>query len=860
MSARINKHVALAISLTLMSLTTATFSAPLTPLSQESLADQLGWVSSTENMCGGYYFESAFHYPENSEKKSAIQVTGSQALFSQHGTTVLEGKVSLIRFGQQMTSNKAFLYRDPSTGKLTSMDLLGNVHLREPNTLVIARNGHYDFASRNKTLQEILYRTTLLGGQQIADIAVSDAEIQQDRKITHLTAWGKAEEFKQNEPKVYELYRTTFSTCPPTNPSWRVKASHIVLNKNTGRGYATNARIYVKDVPVLYIPYFNFSIDHQRKSGFLWPTAGNSAVSPTYDGSGPYVLAPFYWNMAPNYDMTITPGLLSKRGMRISDKFRYLSGFGSGELDFSILPNDSLFHDYQEFAFTKYGSSTTNVTQADLSRLINASTTRKSLSWRDDAQFNNHWSSHIDFNYAGDDYVLRNLGGTNNEITQNQLLQEGDLYYKGENLNFIGRLQTYQTLHPIDEDLVQNQYRRFPQLLLSAHYPNRAFGLEYFVETEATHFDIRNTPGTFANQPVGNRFHLQPGVNLPLYWPYFFINPRVQVSMTGYNLNQTIETNAPQSAKRTIPIFDMAMGLALDRSVTFFNHHFLQTLEPQVYYTYIPYRNQASIPIFDTTVNTLTYDQIFNYNRFSNIDRIGDANQLGVGISTRFLDSDTGLEKIRLGVGEIMYFSNRRVTFCNNTSCADNPFNPANHWRLSPISGLINYTVNPAWSFNANALANPISKQLSNATLGLHYRPDEKHLLNFGYGYLFDGDPLSGGISGASANNLKLTDFSFVWPAGERVSLVGRWSQNWNQQHLQNLTYGLQYDTCCWAVRVVGDRAFTHLNSAQNNSPIYTSNFYIQFALKGLGNIGSGNPSGILSSINGYTSQFGQEF
>ncbi len=860
MSARLKPLIMLAISIGLLATGYSAFAMTTHIMTDESIANQLGWVSSDDTKCGGYYLEQPFNYVDDSKKSSSVQVTGSQALFSQHGTTVLEGEVSVMRFGQQITANKAFIYRDATTGKITAMDLLGNVHLREPNTLIIAKQGRYEFQSRNKALQDILYRTSLGAVKNASTPKIADAAIQTSRKVEGLTAWGKADEFSQNEPKIYELNNSSFSTCPPLHPSWRVRASHIVLNKNIGRGYATNARIYVKDIPVLYIPYFSFSLDHQRKSGFLWPTVGNKTVNLTsYNGWGPFVFAPFYWNMAPNFDMTITPAWLGKRGNRLTDKFRYLSTIGQGSLQFGVLPNDTLYQTFKQYAQTTYGNSTNDAIQADLNRLETSSNTRKSFSWHDDSIFSQHWSSHIDFNYAGDDYYVRNFGGDLNEVTQNQLLQEGDLYYKGQNWNFIGRLQAYETMHPVDENPVQNQYRRFPQLLLTAHYPDQAFGLEYFLETEATHFDIRNTPGTIANQPVGNRFHLQPGVSLPLYWPYFFINPRMQVSMTGYNLNQTLETNAPDSAKRTIPIFDMAMGMAFNRDMTLFNHNYLQTLEPQLYYDYIPYRNQASIPIFDTTVNTLTYDQIFNYNRFSSVDRIGDANQLGFGLSSRILDADSGFEKIRIGVGDIVYFSNRKVTFCNNTTCNDNPFNPANHWRLSPISGLLNYNVNPSWSLNANALVNPISKQLSNSSIGVHYQPDERRLINLNYGYVNGSDPLSGGVTSGSANNLKLSDFSFVWPASESISVVGRWSENWNQMHLQNLIYGLQYDTCCWAMRAVGNRAFSNLNASQNSSAQYTNEFYIQFSLKGLGEIGNGNPSGLLSSISGYTPQFGQE-
>jgi len=826
-------------------------------LTQETLAEQLGWVPSHQHQCGGYYLEPSFAYPVSETQDSTLAITGNQGVFSLRGASTLEGKVSITRQGQQVTSQKGIINRDPATGKLSSLDLIGNVHLREPNTLIVANKGNFNFQTGHKTLYDILYRTSLSGRELVGSKNVSNQEIQNDRKITGMTAWGGADEFSQEQPKVFELQGASYSTCAPTSPAWRVKASHIVLDKESGRGYATNARILVKGIPVFYTPYINFPLDKRRKSGLLWPTVG---VSGSW---GPYALVPVYWNTAPNYDMTFTLGVLTKRGGQLTDNFRYLTPLNEGNLRVSILPSDKVFA-YQQTSYkAKYSNVDDAAVQAELNRLLNASNTRRSLLWRDNAQFNEHWSSHVDFNYAGDDYYTQDFGSDLNEITQNQLLQQADLYYKGPNWNFIGRLQAYQTLHPlqIDQTPIQNQYRRFPQLTLNGDYPDQAYGLEYFINNEATHFDIRNTPGTTANVPIGNRLNVQPGVSAPMVWPYFYVTPRVQAALTHYDLYQTTPTNTPDIHRRMLPIFDLLIGSALVRNTSLFGNLFEQTLEPQIYYTYIPYRNQTTIPIFDTTVNTLNYDQIFNYNRFSGIDRIGDANQVGVGVSTRLLDGETGLEKVRLGAGEILYFSRRKVTLCNDTSCPDNPFNPANHWRLSPVSGVFDYHVNRSWSLSTNIIWNPIRKQLDNSSTGLQYKPDESRIINLGYNFVRNGDPLSGITAiNDSQNNLKNTDLSFAWPLFHDFSAVGRWMQTWNTNHLQNLLYGIQYDTCCWAARFVGGRAFVGPTPNNPNTLQYSDQFYIQFSLKGLGDIGTGKPDSLLSSINGYNTHFGQDF
>jgi LPS-assembly protein len=823
-------------------------SLAITPLEQAAIAQHLGWVQSSQGLCGGYYLEQPLPYPPTTHQNNAVTITSGGGVLSQHQTSLLEKTVTISRTGQQITANKAYLYRDPVTDKLSMAEMLGNVRLREPNSLVTGKKGRYYFENKSKSLFDILYRITL-------DASKSHAFPEQEQKITALTAWGKASEFAQTTPKVNELFQASYSTCPPINPTWRVQASHIVLNKNTGRGYATHAKLLVKEIPILYVPYINFPIDKQRKTGFLWPTLGTS------NKWGPYILTPFYWNIAPNYDATFTPGLLTKRGLKLDNQFRYLTTTSRGYFDLDFLPNDNAFKDFQDNTANNpiYLNPANPVTQAELRRLLQASPSRMGFIWRDDSHFNDHWSTHIDINYASDDYYLRDFGQTLNEISKNYLLQEASFFYKDPYWDFTTRLQGYQTLHPIDEAFVLNQYRRFPQLSLNGNFPDLYHGLTFFIINDLTHFDLLKTPGTEIILPIGNRLHVQPGVSLPLYWPSFYMTPRFQTAFTDYQLTQTTETNTPNHIKRAIPIFDIVSGLSVSRDIHFFKSAYQQTLEPQLYYTYIPYQNQAEIPTFDTTVNTLTYDQIFNYNRFTSIDRIGDANQLGIGVTTRLIDQETGYEKIRLGAGEILYFANRRVTLCNDDSCSDNPSNPTNNYSLSPVSGFLNYHINPIWSVQTNAIWNPITKQLDNTTFAFQYHPDVNRLINVGYTYARSGDVLSGISTTNSANNLKVTDVSIAWPISENLSATGRWSQNWNHDHLQNLLYGLQYDTCCWAARFVGGRAFVGFNPNENNKPQYNNEYYIQFSLKGLGDIGSGNPGGLLSGIPGYQSHFGQD-
>lgn len=822
-------------------------------LTQQEIANALGWVSAPVNRCGGYYSEPAIHYSEKLQDNHLIQMTSNQVLFSEQGTSISEGEVTITRFGQQIKANKACLYRDPVTGKINSIDLLGNVTLREPNHLITAKRAHYDIPTGHKSLWDILYRTAIHSPPTLDQTADQHTLSEKTHTVESLSAWGQASTFTQIEPRVYRFEGASYTTCPPLTSVWKLKASSITLDKNEGRGHATHARLLIKDIPILYAPYFNFPIDSRRQTGFLTPTIGHS------HNLGMYLTAPFYWNLAPNYDTTITPAYLSLRGFQLTDLSRYLTPSGEGALKFSLLPHDNAFVALQETYQNTYGTSSDPTTEADLRRLQNASTFRKAFSWQDNKRFNDHWTTHIDYNYVSDDYFLNDFGVGLNEVTQNQLLQEANAIYKGQYWNFLGRIQSYQTLHPLNQPLFQNQYQRMPQLNLQGDYPSESTGFDYFVGSDFTRFSIQNTPGSVGPIPMGNRINLQPGISRPFNWPYLYINPRLQFALTQYVLGDT--GGDPASPHRALPIFDVSSGMYFDRHLHFAGWGLRQTLEPQLYYTYIPYRNQNDIPIFDTTLNILTYDQLFTYNRFSSIDRIGDANQISLGVTTRFIDEVSGTEKAKAGLGEIIYFRNRLVTLCSDFDCPITTPDPENTTKHSPLSGFLTYQLNSNWSFTANTIWNPSTlMKVNNQSLLLQYKPFSNKIINLGYNFVRNrpDDPTL--ITVTPPPNLSQTDISFSWHLFGNWSHLGRWTQDWNQSHFQNLLYGLQYDSCCWAMRLIAGKTFVNLNS--NNTPQYNPQIYIQFDLKGLGVYSPfGDPSSLLSnSVSGYVNNFGQDF
>lgn len=802
--------------------------------SDDAIENALGWVAKPRlNLCGGYYREPLLDFRQIGLLQSNdTSISADSGSLFKVGRSVLQGNVLVKQPDRQMTAQTAHIYRNKA-GKVTQIDLFGDVKFREQGRLLVGKTAHFQPNKKTGRVDHALYRLSLSNEQSKQHGNV---------KLFGTNGWGTAKTIERKKNGDYVLHHATYGTCPPPSQSWRISAKKIYLDKKSGRGYADNVVMRIHDVPVFYWPYYNFPIDDQRKSGFLTPYIG-------YGTNGGLNLAlPYYLNLATNYDLILTPELYSKRGGMLGGTFRYLTKHRHGQMVFSYMPEDK--------EYKKFKRDNAKTFQAQ-NRPPGKGNYRGSFSWQDDTQYNENWSTHIDYTNVSDDFYLQDFSNNLAVVTENQLLQKADVNYNNEHWTFLGRVQRYQTLQPLST-LVSNVYSRLPQLVLTGNYPDSVLGGDFQVIGQ---FDSFQWPGP-GELPIGERYHVNPQLSFPTHRAYGFFTPTIGLQATHYSVkNQPLGSNT--NLNRALPVLSVDSGLYFDRQLTLQGHDYIQTLEPRVYYLFVPYDNQEQVPNFESGYYIFNYQQLFRDNRFSGTDRIGDANQVSVGLTTRFIDSDTGFEKFRAGIGQIYYFRNRRVNLCPGIGCTDNPVNGipplgflSQTDKVSPLAGMLNYYITQHWSTTASVAWQPKDGRVDNGNLSLNYLPGENHIISLGYSFLRNGD--QSGINrnpDRVNNNLDQITVSYAWPLNPRWSTVGAVSYNISHDYPMTYFSGIQYNTCCWAVRAVAARTFSSLNN--NRDPRFNNSFYLQVLFKGLGTVGANNPSSMINSyVPGYRDMF----
>ncbi len=767
---------------------------------------------------------------------------------------MLKGNVNIDQGDRELHANTIYLYRNEA-GKVDEAELVDKVSLREPGKLFLGDWAWINLSKQTAKIDHVLYRLAFTKDMKKKSFALAHpdeimATANVPRKTTNvhteqiasehplvrldqLNAWGYADHVEQIKPTIIKLENASYSTCPPNDPLWQLKASDIELNRDTGRGEATHIRLNLNDVPILYLPYFNFPIDNRRKSGFLFPSLGYAS------DSGTELAVPYYFNLAPNYDAIFMPRIFSERGLQLNGQFRYMNKSHNLNFQIDYLPSDRKFSAFQKQAAIDFSEEA-----ALVKRLNNESNDRRFIAFKDHSTFNAHWQFMADFNWVGDDYYFQDLGTDFNAANTNQLNQEIKVTYQGRNWDFIGRVQEHQTLHQVNQAPINEIYSRLPQLYLTAEYPNQWAGIDLHWVSEFVNFKIRHNPGDPFTRVTGQRVFLQPGISQPYYFSGGYIKPSFYLRNVTYALQNP--DGRPTNPNRSFPIFNIDSGVTFKRDFSLFARDYSQSLEPRLFYLFVPYVKQSDLPDFDTTIQPFNYEHLFRLNRFDGFDRMNDANQLSYAMTTRLVDHKTGDEKLRASIGQIFYFRNRNVQLCGQANCQDqlNPTLAAvteTNNNFSPLVGEINYHLQKSWWLRTAWAYDVKTGQVNNGNFFVQYIPKPNKILNLGYVFIRDGDEISPLLG---RPDLSQADISFAWPVNDRWSVLGRWNYNIGQQRMNTYIAGLQYDNCCWATRLVASRRFKNLD--ENDNPQYDTVYYVQWLLKGLGSLGSGDPGNLL--------------
>jgi LPS-assembly protein len=598
----------------------------------------------------------------------------------------------------------------------------------------------------------------------------------------------------------YRLLNGNYTTCSANDPDWVIRADDFEIDKQRQIGTAHNASIVFLGVPIFYTPYLSFSLDKQRKSGFLAPTAGSSG------NSGFEFSEPYYWNIAPNYDATLTPRYMTKRGLQLSNEFRYLEPTYQGEFQYEILPNDRVDNDQN-----RYGIFLTH-----------------------NQHWNNGWSGALDIEKVSDNTYFTDLSTQVTATSRTLLPRQGSLNHSGSwgdsgSWNFGALMQRWQTLQPDPLQPVGVPYDRAPQLTLSAR---QSFDLlDFNLDSNFTDF----THPTLVN---GRRSVAYPTLSLPLQTSFVYITPKIGMNFTHYDLDAST-TQLAADQNRAVPIFSTESGLIFERNMSLFGEGTTQTIEPKLYYVYIPARNQDTLPNFDSGLQDLNFATLFTENQFSGYDRINDANQVTTAITSRFLEQN-GVERLRIGLAQRYYFSTQEVTLPGTLVRTSNASD-----LLALVSGTVasHLTTDFGWQYTTNL------SQTQRLSIDTRYEPESGKVFNVGYRYvsLAESDLLGltniNGLPGVE----KQVDISGQWPITKRWSLLGRWNYSLEGHTLLEGLAGFEYNNgCCWALRFVA-HTFTTSTTTQVNAVL------IQLELNGVSQFGS-NPVELLRrSIGGYS-------
>ncbi len=658
--------------------------------------------------------------------------------------------------------------------------LTGNVVVKRADQRIAADTVRYDQTiDRVEAEGNVRYQdSTLLFS---ADQAV--AELPQDRSTLDSVVYqlleargnGTATKVVRPDAEHTELTNVTFTTCDPDDVDWRITAREMKLDHAEGVGTARGMRVRFKDVTLLALPWATFPIDDRRKSGWLYPQLGSG------DNGGFDIAVPYYLNLAPNYDATLVPRLITDRGFMAGGEFRYLFEKHRGEFAFTYLPNDDI-----------------------------AERDRHSYYFDHTTQFNRWFNFVADLNEVSDDRYFEDFGDSLASAATSYLSSSAYLNGRGTwwTLAFGGDdLEVTDPRIPASSE----PYRRLPRFTFDG---SKRFTdwFEAGVRSELVKFDKDDAV-------TGNRYDVHPYVAFPFERAAWYLRPELGVRHTSYALDRNVD----DSPSRTTTIASLDTGLFFDRYFTAGDRPLRQTLEPRLFYLYVPFEEQDDIPLFDTQELTFGFGQLFRTNRFSGADRQIDANQLTLALSSAVLDDRDGRELMRASIGQIRYFDDQDVQL---------PGQPLTDYDGSAYAAELDFDLDDRWSLTLSQQYDPNDDETDLSAVRAQYRFGTRGVANLAYRFRRD--------------LLEQVDGSVAFPVNDSTRLVGRWLYSLDDSDTLEAFAGIEYESCCWALRVLGRHYVRNIEGESNNA------IYLELELKGLGAFGRKSGDFLRRSIFGY--------
>ncbi len=791
--------------------------------SHELLSQTLDWVplsaltpsqrdALAPGSCGAYIApvrtdDDATLNPET----APIRATANRSrVFEKEGSTaedatqiILIGDVIVTQGYRQIKADQAQL--DQESGILV---VDGRLELREPGLLVLGSDA---IVKQNEN--------TLTANQ--ATYALQNESIR-----------GTAERIDKTSDDRLKLKSATYTQCAPGNDTWSLKGSQITLNPKSQQGVATNVRLHIRGIPVFYFPYLRFPIGDKRLSGFLTPTFN-------FDDDGLNISTPYYFNLAPNYDLVFTPHIVSGHGALFEGNFRHLSRFFQTNVNAAFLSDDDSDVDDDDQDLIDNGS----IVEEDAAPFAGEDRWLFNLDQTGGA--NQRWSTRIDFTRVSDiDYFRDFDSQTSNPQDDNFLNQRLLTSYQLPNWRFGLNAISYQIL----DDTIIQPFTQLPSLTADGFYR--------FAERDNSHFSVNldhewtsfdNTNSTDSNttnddRPTGDRLR----VDYKAAWNYEpeagFLRPAVALKHLQYNLDaDNFAADADDSPSITVPQFSLDGGLFFERDAG----SYLQTFEPRLFYFYSEFESHDDLfdittdgqdIDFDTSELTFNFNQLFRDTRFAGGDRIDDANQLAIGLTTRFFSNQSGRELFSASAGQIRFFEDRQVTLSNEEQ-TDN---------RSAIAAQL--TANPSknWRLSADILYDDENNETDLGNIRVRYQSDSKHVFNANYRFVRAADEF---------NNVRQVDVSFITPIySDRWHLLVYSAYDTLLDRELDTLAAIEYNGCCYSIRFGFRRELDTalVNVIADDDLDFDEQVFIQFQLKGLGGTSGQTDSLFQENINGF--------